>query len=66
MFDCIKRWTKKPRTVVVFQRLDGQWMWHEKGANGEITCSSEGFASKENAERAARDHCAARRIFCGA
>lgn len=56
----------KPHTVTPFHGLDGAWRWHERGANGEITCTSEAFDSKSNAERAARDHCAAKRVYVDA
>jgi hypothetical protein len=56
---------KRPHTVTVFERLDTNWGWHEKGANGEITCSAESFVTKAHAERAAKDHCEAKRVFDG-
>lgn len=58
-------WIWKPRpthTVTVIVHGDG-WGWHEKGANGEITCHSERYPTAANAERAARDHCLAKRVF---
>lgn len=51
-----------PHTVTVSFGVT-HWYWHEKGANGEITCSSEAFDSKSNAERAARAHVAAQRVY---
>lgn len=40
--------------MVVFQGADG-WRWHSKNG-GRITASSEAFASKSNAIRAAKAH----------
>lgn len=31
-----------------------QWYWHLRGANGEIVCSSEGYATKGSAMRAVK------------
>lgn len=39
----------------VFQGEDNLWYWHLKAGNGEIVAASEGYASKENAERGVDD-----------
>lgn len=31
------------------------WFWHLKAKNGEIVAVSEGYATKDNAERGAKD-----------
>lgn len=43
----------------VFEGVDNaagpaQWYWHLRGANGEIVCSSEGYATKASAVRATK------------
>jgi uncharacterized protein YegP (UPF0339 family) len=39
--------------VELFQGKDG-WRWHLVAANGEILASSEGYSSKQAAERTAK------------
>jgi len=68
MISSITKWFKKPHIVEVKQATDGKWYWHEKGGNGEITCSSQrfyadGWSSEADARRAAMQHCKARRIY---
>ena len=52
-----------PHKVSVSQGIDGQFYWRERAVNGEITCSSEGFTRLADAERAAKAHVEAGRIF---
>lgn len=43
-------------TFYIFQGVDGLWRWHTK-RKGRITADSgEGYASKANAQRAAKAH----------
>ncbi len=35
----------------VFQGKDQQWYFHLRAGNGEIICSSEGYASKQMCEK---------------
>lgn len=61
-------WIKAPHKVTVEITTDGLFFWHEKGRNGEIVCHSEVFAgppqqSLDNARKAAREHCKAKRVY---
>lgn len=44
--------SKRPTSFEVFKGKDG-WHWHERASNGQIKSSSEGYASRSNALRAA-------------
>lgn len=67
--NCITRWLKRPHVVEVLRTEHDAdaFYWREKGANGEITCTShpETFTREADAWRAARQHCAARRVLKG-
>lgn len=39
----------------VFEDVAGEWRWRVKGNNGKIVTSSEGYATKFNAERGVED-----------
>lgn len=42
--------------VYVFKGQNQKWYWHLKAENGEIQCdSAQGYATKSNAIRAAKD-----------
>ena len=42
--------------VEVFEAPDGEWYFHRKAANGEITSSSEGYTRKDDALKAAHEN----------
>lgn len=56
---------KRPHAVRVIAIGVDEWMWNERGANGEITCTShpETFTRREDAERAARDHITSKKVL---
>lgn len=58
-----KKPVTKPRIVTVHQGEDGQFYWREQGRNGQITQDSEGYTRLADAVRAAKAHCAAKRVF---
>ena len=39
--------------IELFKGKDGQWYWRVRASNGQIFCTSEGYVSYGNAERAA-------------
>lgn len=41
----------QPATSDVFEGRDSQWYWRLRAANGEIVAQSEGYTSKDGAER---------------
>lgn len=61
-----KRVTKKRavHTVRVVPWGVDQFSWNETAANGQITApAGEGYTRREDAVRAAKDHCDAKRVF---
>lgn len=48
-------------TYEVFRDAEDEWRWRLRAKNGEIVAQSEGYPSKSNAERGARDARAAAR-----
>lgn len=55
VFGAFNSWLTGGRgtTFEVFKGKDG-WRWHERASNGRIKSTSEAYASKPNAVRAAR------------
>lgn len=45
-----------PRTakIELLKGRDGQWYWHRRASNGQITDQSEGYTRKDSAKRAAK------------